>query len=287
MKNKKKHHINTFAAVDGVLLFVLSLICLLPIINVLAISFSSRAAADAGRVALWPVEFTTAAYRYVLDDQQFLKSLSVSVMRVLIGPALNLLLCILMKRFQLLTTAIFLFCTLFNGGIIPTYMVVSKTGLINSFWSMIIPGAVPVMYVIMMMNFFRSLPPELEEAALIDGANQWQICWQVIVPLSKASIATITLFCIVNHWNSWFDGMLYFNTSTGQPLATYLHNLVVNSSLDVMKTGDVETIKTLSEISTQTTKAAQIFLAMLPILIVYPYMRRYFSKGIVMGSVKG
>ena len=95
MKNKKKHHINTFAAVDGVLLFVLSLICLLPIINVLAISFSSRAAADAGRVALWPVEFTTAAYRYVLDDQQFLKSLSVSVMRVLTGPALNLLLCIL------------------------------------------------------------------------------------------------------------------------------------------------------------------------------------------------
>ena len=297
MKNKKKHHINTFAAVDGVLLFVLSLICLLPIINVLAISFSSRAAADAGRVALWPVEFTTAAYRYVLDDQQFLKSLSVSVMRVLTGPALNLLLCILCAyplsksdnrfRARKVYVWIFLFCTLFNGGIIPTYMVVSKTGLINSFWSMIIPGAVPVMYVIMMMNFFRSLPPELEEAALIDGANQWQICWQVIVPLSKASIATITLFCIVNHWNSWFDGMLYFNTSTGQPLATYLHNLVVNSSLDVMKTGDVETIKTLSEISTQTTKAAQIFLAMLPILIVYPYMRRYFSKGIVMGSVKG
>ena len=297
MKNKKKHHINTFAAVDGVLLFVLSLICLLPIINVLAISFSSRAAADAGRVALWPVEFTTAAYRYVLDDQQFLKSLSVSVMRVLTGPALNLLLCILCAyplsksdnrfRARKVYVWIFLFCTLFNGGIIPTYMVVSKTGLINSFWSMIIPGAVPVMYVIMMMNFFRSLPPELEEAALIDGANQWQICWQVIAPLSKASIATITLFCIVNHWNSWFDGMLYFNTSMGQPLATYLHNLVVNSSLDVMKTGDVETIKTLSEISTQTTKAAQIFLAMLPILIVYPYMRRYFSKGIVMGSVKG
>ena len=175
MKNKKKHHINTFAAVDGVLLFVLSLICLLPIINVLAISFSSRAAADAGRVALWPVEFTTAAYRYVLDDQQFLKSLSVSVMRVLTGPALNLLLCILCAyplsksdnrfRARKVYVWIFLFCTLFNGGIIPTYMVVSKTGLINSFWSMIIPGAVPVMYVIMMMNFFRSLPPELEEAA--------------------------------------------------------------------------------------------------------------------------
>lgn len=119
MKNKKKHHINTFAAVDGVLLFVLSLICLLPIINVLAISFSSRAAADAGRVALWPVEFTTAAYRYVLDDQQFLKSLSVSVMRVLIGPALNLLLCILCayplsksdNRFRARKVYVWIFCS--------------------------------------------------------------------------------------------------------------------------------------------------------------------------------
>ena len=227
----------------------------------------------------------------------FVRAFVISVLRTVIGAGIQVLMTIMCAyplskssdRFNGRTAYVwfFLIASLFSGGLIPTYLVVKNVHLLNSFWAMIIPCAVPIGNVILMLNFFRGLPKELEEAALIDGANQWQICWQVIVPLSKASIATITLFCIVNHWNSWFDGMLYFNTSTGQPLATYLHNLVVNSSLDVMKTGDVETIKTLSEISTQTTKAAQIFLAMLPILIVYPYMRRYFSKGIVMGSVKG
>ena len=298
MKNKKKHHINTFAAVDGVLLFVLSLICLLPIINVLAISFSSRAAADAGRVALWPVEFTTAAYRYVLDDQQFLKSLSVSVMRVLIGPALNLLLCILCAyplsksdnrfRARKVYVWIFLFCTLFNGGIIPTYMVVSKTGLINSFWSMIIPGAVPVMYVIMMMNFFRSLPPELEEAALLDGAGHLSVLLRVYVPLSKPSIATVTLFSMVGHWNSWFDGMIYLRDDTLQPLATLLHNMVSRTTLNViMETTDISVIEQLLTVTNESLKSAQLFIGMLPILCVYPFIQKYFTKGLVIGSVKG
>ena len=298
MKQKKTTRVDAFTWINVFILTFLSLMCLLPIINVLAISFSARGPVEAGRVVFWPVDFTTAAYEYVLKDSGFLDALMVSMLRVLVGPALNLILCILCAyplskteahfRARKLYVWIFLFATLFNGGLIPTYMVVKQTKLINSFWSLIIPGAVPVTYVIMMMNFFRSLPKELEEAALIDGANQWQICWKVIVPLSKASIATITLFCIVGHWNAWFDGMLYFTTSVGQPLGTFLHNMVVNSGLDVMKsTSDVETLAQLMKISSQTTKAAQIFLAMLPILIVYPYMRRYFSKGIVMGSVKG
>ena len=298
MKNKKKHHINTFAAVDGVLLFVLSLICLLPIINVLAISFSSRAAADAGRVALWPVEFTTAAYRYVLDDQQFLKSLSVSVMRVLAGAALNLLLCILCAyplsksdnrfRARKVYVWIFLFCTLFNGGIIPTYMVVSKTGLINSFWSMIIPGAVPVMYVIMMMNFFRGLPPELEEAALLDGAGHLSVLLRVYVPLSKPSIATVTLFSMVGHWNSWFDGMIYLRDDTLQPLATLLHNMVSRTTLNViMETTDISVIEQLLTVTNESLKSAQLFIGMLSILCVYPFIQKYFTKGLVIGSVKG
>ena len=223
MKMKQKKQDDLFSVINDVILTGLSLLCLMPIINVLAISFSERAAVEAGKVVFWPVDFTTAAYEYVLKDRGFLDSLMVSIARVIVGPVLNLVLSILCAyplsksdaRFlsRKVYVWIFLFSTLFIGGLIPTYMVVKKTGLINSFWSLIIPGAVPVTYVIMMMNFFRSLPKELEEAALIDGANQWQICWRVIVPLSKASIATITLFCIVSHWNAWFDGMLYFNTS--------------------------------------------------------------------------
>ena len=298
MKQQLHKRIDVFKIINGVILLCLSLLCLMPILNVLAISFSDRAPVEAGRVVFWPVNFTTAAYEYVLKDKGFLDSLMVSLARVVIGPLVNVILCILCayplsksdSHFYArnIYVWIFLFATLFNGGLIPTYMVVKQTKLINSFWSLIIPGAVPVTYVIMMMNFFRGLPKELEEAALIDGANQWQICWKVIVPLSKASIATITLFCIVSHWNAWFDGMLYFNTSAGQPLGTFLHNVVVNSGVDVMKnTSDIETLAQLMKISSQTTKSAQIFLAMLPILVVYPFMRKYFTKGIVMGSVKG
>lgn len=290
-------NLSFFSLINGTVLLLLAFSCLLPILNVLAISFSDRGAVAAGKVGFWPVDFTLAAYEYVLKDVAFFKSMLVSFARILVGPLLNLLLTILCayplskpdNRFKArkFYVWIFYFTTLFGGGMIPTYIIVSQTGLINSFWSMIIPGAVPVAYVIMMMNFFRNLPRELEEAAWVDGATQWQILWKIYIPLSKASIATISLFCLINHWNSWFDGMLYFNNTDGQPMATYLHNLVVNTSLDAMKTTDFETLQQLSQLSTQTTQAAQLFLAMLPILVIYPFMRKYFAQGVVMGSVKG
>ena len=139
----------------------------------------------------------------------------------------------------------------------------------------------------MMMNFLRNLPKEMEEAALIDGASQWKILWKIQLPLSKACVATIFMFSLVYHWNSWYDGMIYFNTTKGQPMATYLHNVVVNNTLELMAAVDFETLQELMKLSTQTTNAAQLILAMLPILVVYPFMRKYFSQGIVMGSVKG
>ena len=295
---RKKVKFDFFHVLVVVILMTLSLVCLLPIINVLAISFSSRDAVAAGKVAFWPVNFTTAAYEYVLQDKGFMKSLIVSVFRVIIGPVLNVVLAILCayplskeeNRFygRKWYVWFFMFTTLFNGGLIPTYMVVKETGLINSFFSMIIPGAVPVAYVIMMMNFFRGLPKELEESALLDGADQWKIMTKIYLPLSKASIATISLFCIVNHWNSWFDGMIYFNNTKGQPLATFLHNMVVNSGVDLLiNTSDIDTLNMLMSISNETTKSAQIFLAMIPVLVVYPFMQKYFAKGVVMGSVKG
>ena len=294
---RKYRKLDLFSIVTTMILLLLALSCLMPILNVLAISLSEQGAVAAGKVGLWPVDFTLAAYKYVMKDVAFFKSILVSVARVLIGPTLNLLLTILCayplskseNRFHARKVYVWLFyfTTLFGGGIIPTYMIVNKVGLINSFWSMVIPGAVPIAYMIMMMNYFRNLPKELEEAALVDGASQWVILTKIYIPLSKASIATILLFCIVNHWNSWFDGMLYFNNTSGQPMATYLHNIVVNTNLESMKAMDMETLEQLMKISTQTTQAAQIFLAMLPILIVYPFMRKYFAEGVVMGSVKG
>lgn len=296
MKRRYKK-LDLFSIVNTTILLLLALSCLMPILNVLAISLSEQGAVAAGKVGLWPVNFTLAAYKYVIKDAAFFKSMLISTARVFIGPVLNLVLAILCayplskpeSRFHArnIYVWLFYFTTLFGGGIIPTYMIINKVGLINSFWSMIIPGAVPVAYMIMMMNFFRNLPKELEEAALVDGASQWTILLKIYIPLSKASIATILLFCIVNHWNSWFDGMLYFNNTSGQPMATYLHNIVVNTTLESMKAMDMDTLEQMMKISTQTTQAAQIFLAMLPILVVYPFMRKYFAEGVVMGSVKG
>ena len=298
MKKKRRYKKpDLFLLIVSIILFFMALSCLLPIINVLAISFSDNSAVAAGKVSFWPVDFTLAAYKYVLNDVKFFKSLIVSVERVLIGPLVNVLLVILCayplskdeKQFHARKRYvwIFYFTTLFGGGMIPTYMVVNKTGMINSFWSLIIPGALPVGNMIMMMNFLRNLPKEMEEAALIDGASQWKILWKIQLPLSKACVATIFMFSLVYHWNSWYDGMIYFNTTKGQPMATYLHNVVVNNTLELMAAVDFETLQELMKLSTQTTNAAQLILAMLPILVVYPFMRKYFSQGIVMGSVKG
>lgn len=298
MKKKRRYKKpDLFLLIVSIVLFFMALSCLLPIINVLAISFSDNSAVAAGEVSFCPVDFTLAAYKYVLNDVKFFKSLIVSVERVLIGPLVNVLLVILCayplskdeKQFHARKRYvwIFYFTTLFGGGMIPTYMVVNKTGMINSFWSLIIPGALPVGNMIMMMNFLRNLPKEMEEAALIDGASQWKILWKIQLPLSKACVATIFMFSLVYHWNSWYDGMIYFNTTKGQPMATYLHNVVVNNTLELMAAVDFETLQELMKLSTQTTNAAQLILAMLPILVVYPFMRKYFSQGIVMGSVKG
>ncbi len=295
---EKSKGYKAFTLLNYIILSVLALLCFLPLLNVLAISFSDRSATAAGAVTFWPVNFTTAAYQYVLQDHLFLSSLLISVFRVFLGGAANLILTLLCAyplskedgqfKARIVYVWIFLFANLFNGGLIPTYIIVSKTGLIDHILALIIPGAVPVFHVILVLNFFRGIPKELEEAAVMDGAGHFKILFKVYVPLSKASIATVTLFSVVNHWNSWFDGMIYINNTAKQPLATFLHNKVVQSGLDMMiNTNDIDTLKQLMTISDQTTKAAQIFLGMLPILCVYPFLQKYFTKGVIVGSVKG
>ncbi len=295
---EKSKGYKAFTLLNYIILSVLALLCFLPLLNVLAISFSDRSATAAGAVTFWPVNFTTAAYQYVLQDHLFLSSLLISVFRVFLGGAANLILTLLCAyplskedgqfKARIVYVWIFLFANLFNGGLIPTYIIVSKTGLIDHILALIIPGAVPVFHVILVLNFFRGIPKEFEEAAVMDGAGHFKILFKVYVPLSKASIATVTLFSVVNHWNSWFDGMIYINNTAKQPLATFLHNKVVQSGLDMMiNTNDIDTLKQLMTISDQTTKAAQIFLGMLPILCVYPFLQKYFTKGVIVGSVKG
>ncbi|RAV15306.1 carbohydrate ABC transporter permease [Paenibacillus contaminans] len=283
-----------FIALNYTALTVLSLLCLLPLVHMLAISLSSSTAAGAGMVKLWPIEFNTKAYEYVLQKDQFLDSLLISVKRVLLGTSLNLLLIVLcayplskeVKAFKLRTVYVWLFfiTILFGGGLIPTYMVIQSTGLLNSIWALIIPNAVPVFSVVLMLNFFRGLPRELEESAFIDGAGHFTIMWKIFVPLSLPALATLTLFSIVGHWNAWFDGIIYMNTPTKYPLQSYLQTAVIQEDLAAMSVNDQKLIK---EISNKTFRAAQLFLGALPVLLVYPFLQRFFISGIVMGSVKG
>jgi putative aldouronate transport system permease protein len=180
-------------------------------------------------------------------------------------------------------TWFFLIAVLFNGGLIPTYLVVLRTGLINSIWALVLPGAVPLFEVILMQNFMKTLPDEIKESAAIDGAGQWRILLQIVLPLCQVSIATISLFLVVNNWNAWYDGMLYINDNARFPLQTYLRTIIVQADLNQLT--DVNSLAKL--VATGGADAAKIFIAMLPIMVVYPFAQKHFVKGIVMGSVKG
>jgi putative aldouronate transport system permease protein len=155
--------------------------------------------------------------------------------------------------------------------------------LLDSIWALIVPDLVAVFSIVLLLNFFRGIPRELEEAAFIDGAGHWKTLWYVFVPLSMPALATLTLFAAVSQWNQWFDGMIYMKTPDGYPLSTYLQSVVINPDIDFSSITDPEL---LDQISSRTTKAAQIFLGAAPILLLYPFLQKYFVKGIIMGSVK-
>ncbi|MDQ8738802.1 carbohydrate ABC transporter permease [Paenibacillus sp. LHD-38] len=274
-------------------LTVLSLMCLFPLIHVLAVSFSSSEAAAGGFVKFWPVGFTTASYEYVLKQGKFFEAFQVTLQRVGLGVAVNMFLTILVAyplskernafRSRTIYAWVFIITILFSGGLIPLYMTVKYTGLLDSIWALVLPGAVPVFNIILLMNFFRNLPKELEEAAFIDGAGQWTTMWRIFVPLSLPSLATITLFATVNHWNSWFDGLIFMNRPENYPLQSYLQTIIVQQDLSDIAS---KNLGLLAEINDRTFKAAQIFLGAFPILMVYPFLQRFFIKGIVLGSVK-
>ena len=201
-----------------IVLIASALMCFLPLMNVFALSLSSNTAALAGEVMFWPVDFTFDSYEYVADRAAFWQSMLVSLKRLALGVPINILLTILSayplskenNRFRGRTIyAWFFFITmLINGGLIPRYMVIKETGLLGSIWALILPGAVGVFNIVLMMNFFRQIPQEMEEAALVDGAGQWRILFQIYLPAATASLATITLFITVGHWTDWFDGII-------------------------------------------------------------------------------
>jgi len=286
-----------FKKFNTIFLCIVATICVLPLVHVLALSFSSSRAAAAGIVTLWPKEFTLEAYNFAIGRTQFWRSMGVSMTRILLGLPINMGLTVLCAYPLYMHSrdfkardfyAWFFFLTiLFNGGLVPWYVVVSETGIRNTIWALILPGAVPVFNIILLLNFFRRLPKEISESAYIDGASHMRILFQIFIPLSKPALATLFLFVFVAHWNSWFDGLILMNSAENYPLQTYLQNIVVARDFSMYSSATPEELKKLAEVSDRTTRAAQIFIAAFPILVLYPYLQKHFVKGIVVGSVKG
>jgi len=282
----------------GVILAVLLAIAagsVFPILHILAVSLSDKAAASAGKIFLLPVDMNFAAYSIVFDDRQFFQSFAVSVERVLLGGWVNFAITLLMayplsrekEAFSARNVYMWfiIFTMLFSGGLIPWYMAIKQFGMINSIWALVLPTAVPVFNVILLMNFFRNLPKELDDAASIDGAGPWYSLMKLYIPLSLPAIATVTLFSIVSHWNAFFDGLILINVPHKQPLQTYLNQIVVQMNVNRSQMTE-EDVKRLALLSDKTVNSAKIFIALFPIAALYPFLQRYFIHGITLGSVK-
>jgi len=295
---KRKTGVIAFRIINYFIMLATSIICLMPFVNLLAISFSDKSKAAAGMVTFWPVGFNTSAYQFTIASEKFTTAFFISIQRVIIGVFINLIIIVLTAyplsksresfKARPYFAWFFIFTMLFHPSLIPSYLAVNSYKLINTMSALVLPCALPVFSMIVMLNFFRNLPHELEEAALVDGAGHMRILTQIFIPLSKPSIATVALFCVVHHWNSWFDGIIYMNAPEKYPLQSYLQTIVINPET-LMKNmrPSAEIARLLTAVSNQTSRAAQLFVAMIPILLIYPFLQKYFTSGLVLGSVKG
>ena len=294
IRTARKKKLGAGQIVLSVIMIFFVLICTLPFVNVVAVSLSSKSAILRGAVSLWPVEFTTNAYDAIFKDGSMFRSLFYTIKITLIYTVLSMILTILMafpltmkrlkgRKFFML---FIVFTMYFSGGTIPIYLNVKELGLLNTEWSLILPGLISTFNVIILKNFFDGLPYELNEAAYIDGATDFQILLQIYLPLSFSSLATLSLFYAVGKWNSFSDALYYITSRDLQPLQLKLYNLIKGGqSIEVtVMEGNASNVQ--SNIS-ESIESATIIFATLPILIVYPFVQRYFVKGVTMGAVKG
>ncbi|RAV20124.1 carbohydrate ABC transporter permease [Paenibacillus contaminans] len=279
-----------FQYVNVLLLALLSLSMVLPFIHIAAKSFSSEGFVLAKEIVLWPKGFNILSYRYVLENKQFYYSFTNSIFLAVAGTAISMALTVLAayplsrknlpySRLLMLSFVITMF---FSGGLIPTYLIVKETGLLNSLWSLILPVALSPFNLILIRNFFSSVPDALEESARIDGATNWRILRSVYLPLSVPALATVSMFYAVGYWNSFFQAMMYITERRWMPLQMFLLQLVTDE-----KTADMVLSDVFREVTPETIRAAAILCAVVPILCVYPFIQKYFVRGVMLGAVKG
>ena len=275
--------------INTVLLLIFSAACLLPFINVLAVSFSSNRAIVSGFVTIYPIEFNIKYYLKVLTDRFMLNSIAftafLTIVFVIVALVLTIMMSYALSRKKMKGRSFILFiATLtmyFNGGIIPTYLVVQKLGLLDSMWSLVLPVAINTYYMIIMKTFFSSIPESLLESAVLDGCNEFMILIRIVLPLSLPVIATMALFYAVYRWNAFQDAVFYISDPNMYPIQLRLRELVLQNQINQDITTDAESFVS------EGVKAASLMVATLPILVVYPWLQKYFVKGMTIGAVKG
>lgn len=263
--------------------------CLLPFLHVLAKSFSDNLSVLAKEVIFWPKGWNLHSYEYVMGNAQFRLSMFNSVYITVAGTALSMMITVLTAfvftrqnmPFQKLIVRLYIITMFFSGGLIPTYILYTNLKLLDSYTVLILPGAVGVFNIILMRNFFESISLSLEESAKIDGASNFRVLWQIYLPLSKAALATIGLFFAVGRWNAYFNAVMYTTSRSLMPIQLYLRNILLN--LDTMMELDPQQ---LEYVASEGVRAATIIAAILPIMLVYPFVQRYFVKGVMIGAIK-
>ena len=278
-----------FNVINIIIVTLVGLLCLAPFIHVIAKSFSGNMPLVLKKVYFWPKEFQLDNYSFVLSNKQYLVSMKNSFIITVCGTVLSMVITFLTAfvftrqnlPFQKLYVGLFIFTMFFGGGIIPTYLLFSSVGLLDTYAVLILPGGVGVFNIILMRNFMESISPSLEESARIDGASNMVILFKIILPLSIPAIATISLFFAVGKWNAYFNAVIYTTRKDLMPIQLYLRNILQN--LDLLAEEDPEQ---LAYVSTEGVRASTTISAILPILCVYPFLQKYFVGGMMIGAVK-
>lgn len=284
-----------FLFVNGLLLVIVMLLCLLPFLNVVAQAFSSESAVIAGKVRLVPVDPTLDSVRYMMRDRLFLRGLLNSIIVTVAGTFLSLLVTALTayplsrthlwgRKFFLL---FFVFSWLFHPGMIPSYLLIKSLGLLNTLLALFLPTTLVVFNMLVLKSFFEGIPESLPEAAAMDGASNVTVLFRVILPVSLPAMAVISLFYAVMYWNSYFAARLYITRALVKPLQLYLYEMVTQSLNLTEVPSEYQQVESEMGVSPRGLRSAAVVISTIPILMVYPYLQKYFVKGLVIGSVKG
>lgn len=289
----KKLRINGYQILLCFCLILLGLTCVYPMWYTFIVSFSDKARVTAGQVVFLPKDLTFTAYKKLLSDSSFFSAFLVSVERCVLGVGLNMVLMALTAYPLALPAARFperriyiwylMFNMLFSGGTIGWYLNIKYLHLLDSIWALVLPMGLPIYNAVLLMNFFKSVPIDMNESATVDGAGPLTILMKIYLPVSLPALATVGLFCFVSHWNAWYDGLVLINKSTLMPLQTLIYQLNVRIDTDNMTS---EQLREMAKMSSETLNAAKVIIALAPLMCIYPFLQKYFVTGLTLGAVK-